>query len=253
MNDAGSLTPNDLRNQVFKHKMRGYDPLEVASVLEEVAARWEQLLSESLRLREKNTSLEEQLKKYTNLEQTLRDTLVVARKAAEDEAETARKEANLIIEQARLKADGIIQEADSRGEEYRRQVRDLQSARNRLKAEMEALLRSYAEQLKRFDAPAGVTPGEVASTEAKESPAAPAPDSPGTPVFSTRNVEQQGFPEQALPPKDDHDETQEDFDTALDKIFGGEPSEVESGRRDTGSEQQSAADRQKDDDRGKFE
>jgi len=95
------MTPNDLRNQEFKGKMRGYDPLEVSAVLEEVAAQWEQLLAENLRLREQNSAVEEQLKKYSGLEQTLRDTLVLARKAAEGEAETSKKEAELVVEQSR--------------------------------------------------------------------------------------------------------------------------------------------------------
>jgi len=243
MNDQGSLTPNDLRNQVFKQKMRGYDPLEVTAVLEEVAARWEQLLNENLHLREKDSSREEQLKKYTNLEQTLRDTLMVARKAAEDEVETAKKKANLVVEQARLKAENIIKEAESRSEEFQRQVHQLRDIKNRLRAEMEALLHSYTEQLKRIDESRGTNPQRTNNTVKAGTSASPTRegistlDLPDPMVISTHVGEQEGrSPSKSAVSKEERDETSDDFDAALSKIFGEEPADEKPVKNDPGSQ-----------------
>ncbi len=239
MSNAGSLTPNDLRNQEFERKMRGCDPVEVASVLEEAAAQWERLLAENLHLTEKTAALEQQIKKYADLEQTLRDTLIVARKAAEDEADNAKKEAKLVIDRAHLEADGIIKDAQARAEKFRMQMEQLRNARNRLKADLEGLLFSYTEQIRKLDdtqtaeieAPVENEPLEefsvnelpidkLASDEA-ESPTIEFPDS-----SLTSAVEETGDPatresllaegESELP------DTSDAFDAALNKIFGSE-------------------------------
>jgi len=218
MRNEGSLTPNELRNQVFQTRMRGYDRQEVSAVLDEVAGLWEELTAENLRLREKNAALEAQVKKYAELEQTLRDTLVVARRAAEDEAATAKKQAELVIEQARLKAEAIIREAEGRAEEHRREMLNLQATRSRLQAEMRAMLRSFAEQLERFDMAGEPRP------KAMKSPATRPSDATGR----GREAPSTGAPSQTfvVPPQRERqagqDEHAADFDATLSKIFGDE-------------------------------
>ncbi len=216
MSDAGSLTPNDLRNQVFKSKMRGYDPLEVDAVLEETAAQWETLIGENLRLREQNSSISEQSKKYTDLEQTLRDTLVVAEKAAEERVAAARKETEVILEKARLQAESITRDAEARLGDHRQQIGELQATRDRLKAELEGLLHTFQVQLQRFgDIPERETtpakPVESVSVPRAESVAAPRPAASTAP----------GSEAEEMPLPDD--DRAADFDDALSKIFGGEP------------------------------
>jgi len=226
MSETGALTPNDLRNQEFKGKMRGYDPLEVSAVLEEVAAQWEQLLAENLRLREQNSAVNEQLKKYSGLEQTLRDTLVLARKAAEGEAETAKKEAAVLVEQARLKSEALVRDAEARAEEFRRQIHELQAQRSRLKGEMEALLRSFVEQLEQFDtriaSPSNNNP-ETPDTQ----PAKPYSEPVHPPAVRSEEPKSTAYIAPATTvaiPADDSpgsgDDHSIDFDDALSKIFG---------------------------------
>lgn len=248
MDQAGNLTPNELRNQVFERKMRGYDPLKVAAVLEAVAAQWENLIGERMRLEEKATSLEAQLKKYTDLEQTLRDTLVVACKAAEDEAGTAKKEAGLIVEKARLEADKIITAAQREIETHQRNLSELKMQRRQLTADLQALLQSHTEQLARWagteDAVPVVSP-PVEKTHPKP-PAAPRPPEPPV-IPRATNVQQHNLPvgPSPVPSADvpvDAAETPGDFDSALNKIFGGEPdAPVPSNHQRTVNEEQKPA------------
>jgi len=213
MDMMGSLTPNELRNQVFKTRMRGYDRREVSAVLEEAAAGWENLIAEGLRLQEKNAVLEAQVKKYSGLEQTLRDTLVVARRAAEGEADAAKKQAEVVVEQARLKAEALIREADTRAQEYRRDVAELQAMRNRVLAEIRALLRSFAEQLDRFNGAAKEGIGRPALGESsptgREKPSAVPPSR--TYVLPSRPDRQPNA-----------DDSAAEFDASLSRIFGDE-------------------------------
>ncbi len=234
MSNSGSLTPNDLRNQVFERKVRGCDPVEVATVLEEAAAQWERILAENLHLSERCATLEEQIKKYAGLEQTLRDTLVMARKAAEDETENAKKEAKLIVERARLEADGIVREAHTRADGYRRQLEQLRNARDRLKADMEGLLHSYTEQIKKLDATVVVeieTPavaersGMVAPQREKKVSAPELPGKSMVPVVEDTTgapVQEPFIPAE----QQERADTQDAFDAALNKIFGGEADET---------------------------
>lgn len=229
MNKSGSLTPNDLRNQVFERKMRGFDPDVVTAVLEEAASQWERLLAENLHTTEKCATLEQQMKKYADLEQTIRDTLVLARKAAEDEAQTAKKEARLIVERAHLEADSIIKQAHARTEDFRRQIEQLQTTRDRLKAEMKGLLYSYTEQIKKLDdAQIEVFP-EVLDVEqpldnvspaVEHSPVMDFPDSSLNPAFD-KAVEAGDDLFSAEDPQERPD-TSDAFDAALNKIFGRE-------------------------------
>jgi cell division initiation protein len=226
MNETGTLTPNDLRNQEFGSKMRGYDPLEVMAVLEEVAAQWEDLMADNLRLREQNESLTGQLKKFSDLEQTLRDTLVLARKAADSEIEAGKKEAALMIEQARMKGESLIREAEDRAEEFRRQIHELQTQRGRLKNEIELLLQSFVEQLERFDSRINLPSYEQPAT--KDEPVEKSsPIEPPLPAGEPEETESTSYAsrEEAItvpaeePPEGPEDRSI-DFDAALNRIFG---------------------------------
>lgn len=239
MSNSESLTPNDLRNQEFERKVRGYDPVEVASILEEVAAQWERMLADNLHLSEKCSALEGQISKYADLEQTLRDTLVLARKAAEDEMETAKKEAQLVVERARLDADSIVREANARAEEYRRQMAHLRNTRDRLKADLEGLLHSYTTQIRKLDdvdtsrdeIPPVAEPRvhsqsieEISAPELPDSATAPFPEEP-TGVPESRPLGVDAEQERA--------DTQDPFDAALNKIFGSEAEENTADKPDT--------------------
>jgi len=245
MSDAGSLTPNDLRNQVFGRKMRGYDPVEVAAILEEAATQWENLLAEHMHVSEKCSALEVQIKRYAELEQTLRDTLVLARKAAEDETETAKKQAEIILERARLHADNIIKQAQARTERYRQQVEQLRAARNRLKADLEGLLHSYTKQIAALDT--SDNDGPTASVDLEQPSNGISPGTKALPPTEFSDVELTdsladeatgtGVEDSFLSDDvQDHSDTSDAFDAALNKIFGGETGKGATGRPATEGE-----------------
>ena len=94
------LTPLDIRKQEFKRVMRGYDPVEIDTFLEMVAAEFEELLKSQKDMRDRAIELEVQLKDYRQIEKTLQQTLLQAQETTGKTYEAARKEAELIVREA---------------------------------------------------------------------------------------------------------------------------------------------------------
>ncbi len=233
MTMSESLTPNDLRNQEFRKTMRGFDPLEVTAVLEEAAESWEKAVADALHWQEKCAALEEQTKKYAEMEKTLQDTLVMARKTAEDQAAAAKKEAELIITDARQQADRVIHEANVRAEKIRQELRDLDQLKLQSKTAIEGALRAFLAQLELFrtDLPTAalaakpeqdLPPGQPAPPPTPENPeeSANAPDTADTP--NTPNANEKPAEEYVDVTIGEPGKRHDDFDVALNKIFGGE-------------------------------
>ena len=78
------LTPLDIRGKEFKHTMRGYLGADVDDFLEQIAEEFERLFGANIALAEHCEEMEERLEQYQQLEQTLRNTLTVAQRGAEE-------------------------------------------------------------------------------------------------------------------------------------------------------------------------
>ncbi len=105
------ITPLDIQNKEFKKSVRGYNESEVDAFLDEVMADYETLYKENLEMKEKLEIDEKQVEKYKQMENTLKETLVVAQSTAEEMRINAVKKSDVIIEEAELKAKNMINEA----------------------------------------------------------------------------------------------------------------------------------------------
>ena len=70
-----------------------------------------QLIRENKELKNRLQALEEKLGHFTNIEETLSKTIIVAQEAADELKNNSKKEAQLIIREAEKNADRIINEA----------------------------------------------------------------------------------------------------------------------------------------------
>lgn len=105
------LTPLDIQNKEFNKSFRGYKETDVDGFLDEIIVDYENLYKENIELKDKITNLTDQLKQYNNLEDTLKNTLVVAQATAEEVTNTAKQKSELIIMEAESKAKRIIEDA----------------------------------------------------------------------------------------------------------------------------------------------
>ena len=77
------LTPLDIQNKEFGREFRGYSMQEVDEFLNLVIDGYERLYKENMEAKDSITKLQESLKQYKNLENTLQSALVVAQSASE--------------------------------------------------------------------------------------------------------------------------------------------------------------------------
>lgn len=97
------LTPLDIHNKEFTKGFRGYDEDEVNEFLDQVIKDYEMVIREKKELELKVKELTEKLNHFTNIEETLNKSILVAQEAAEDVKRNAQKEAKLIIKEAEKK------------------------------------------------------------------------------------------------------------------------------------------------------
>lgn len=143
------LTPIEIENKEFKKGLRGYKEEEVDEFLDIVKEDFERVYRENLDLKERIRLYELEINKYSNIEQTLKDTLVTAQGAAKDTTEAAHKKARIIVEEANLRARQSIEEANNRVIEIRKEydelVKEFKIFRNKFKSLIEDEIRSIDE------------------------------------------------------------------------------------------------------------
>lgn len=106
------ITPLDIQNKEFKKSIRGYKDSEVDQFLDEIIKDYEGLYKENLELKDKIVILSDQIKKYDELETTLKDALIVAQSTADEVIRTSRDKAGVIVEEAELTAEKLVHAAD---------------------------------------------------------------------------------------------------------------------------------------------
>ena len=105
------ITPLDIQNKEFKKSMMGYKTKDVDGYLDFINTDYEKLYRENVELKDKIGVLTDQIKQYNSLEETLKNTLVVAQSTADEVTKSARKKSNLIVEEAELKAKNKVNDA----------------------------------------------------------------------------------------------------------------------------------------------
>jgi DivIVA domain-containing protein len=147
------ITPLDVRNKSgdFRKVLRGYDPQDVDAFLGLVAERMEELVKDTLTLRERADRLQEQVASQEGREKAVQNALVTAQELRDDirtqaqaEAreirERAEREAELLRREAEAEAEGIVGDARRLLEERRGALEELERKRLRFLKTFRALL-----------------------------------------------------------------------------------------------------------------
>lgn len=141
------ITPLDIQNKEFKRAIRGYKESEVEEFLDKVIIDYEKLYKENIELKDKITLLNEQIDKYTSLEKTLNNTLIIAQTTAEEVNTNAHKKAELIEKEAEFKGAKLIENANSEVVKIRREYEEVKKQLNIFKTRFKILLEAQLELL----------------------------------------------------------------------------------------------------------
>ena len=117
-----NVSPLDLRQQRFSTALRGFDKVEVTSLLMAVADDYEQALRDSDRLRQEVAKLEGIIGGYREQEKSLQSTLVTAQKLADDIRRSAEDEARRIVREAQGRSELLLEKTQARVEDVQREI-----------------------------------------------------------------------------------------------------------------------------------
>ena len=147
MNEAKRLTVLEIETKKFRRRWRGYDPAAVDAFLQQVAAHYEEVLTENHQLREELIGLREEVERYRTLENTLKESLMLAQRSADETRANAHREAELILQEARQQAEQIRREAEQRIQSLLREIETLEARKRAALLELRTLLLTHLQAL----------------------------------------------------------------------------------------------------------
>ncbi|HLQ73950.1 MAG TPA: DivIVA domain-containing protein [Bacillota bacterium] len=145
------LTPLDIHNKTFTRSFRGYDEDEVNEFLDQVIKDYELSIREAKSLKEKVEKLDERVGHFTNIEETLNRSIVVAQETAEEVTSNARKESRLIIKEAEKNADRIVNEALNKSRQVYMEIEDLKKQGKVFRSRMKNLVQAQLDMISTDD------------------------------------------------------------------------------------------------------
>ncbi len=143
MSEKELLSAMDVANQEFKRALRGYDQSEVDSFLDQVREAFTPIRSSTGSEQRRIQQLEEQMKEYRGLKDSLQEALLMAQRSAEERIRAAERQADAVIAEAQAKAEHLIGEARNQVETARRELARVRDVRRDLVGELRALLSRF--------------------------------------------------------------------------------------------------------------
>ncbi|MNW29388.1 Septum site-determining protein DivIVA [compost metagenome] len=141
------LTPLDIHNKEFSRRIRGYDEDEVNEFLDQVIKDYEIVIRENKELQNQMLSMQEKLDHFSNIEETLSKTIIVAQEAADEVKNNAKKEAQLIVKEAEKNADRIVNESLSKSRKIAMEVEELKKQASIYRARFRTLVEAQLDLL----------------------------------------------------------------------------------------------------------
>jgi len=142
-----NVTPIDLRNQRFHSAFRGYDRLEVGSVLAAVADDYEQALRENDQLRQTIARLEAALGEHRDHEKNLQNTLLTAQRLSDGIKANADEEGKRIVREAESRSNLLLEKTQARLEDIQREIDGLKLKRKDVETSLEASIQALRNTL----------------------------------------------------------------------------------------------------------
>jgi cell division initiation protein len=137
-----NVSPLDLRQQRFRTAFRGFDKVEVASLLTAVADDYEQALRETDKLRQDLALMEVALSEHREHEKNLKATMMTAQKLADDIKANAELEARRILHDAESRSVLVLEKTQARLEDIQRGIDGLRLKRKDVEVTIEATISS---------------------------------------------------------------------------------------------------------------
>jgi len=141
------ITPMDIEQQEFSRSFRGYNEEEVDDFLDKIVKDYEELINENVRLNEEIEKMQEKLKEFSEIEETLRSALLNAQKSAEEMKGRVESEAKIIIEKAEMEAKALKQQVFQKEDLLKNEIDNLRRYKFIFKEKFKSMLNLYLKML----------------------------------------------------------------------------------------------------------
>ncbi len=146
------MTPIELQNYEFStQSFGGYNKAQVDEFVEVVVKEFEKYYRENIELKDRITVLNESLKNFKSMEDSLQNTLLFAQNTADDITKNAKQKAETITEEARLNAASIMSETNAQRMEAEHKLGEIRNQYKAFKTKYEALLQAELKLLEDLD------------------------------------------------------------------------------------------------------
>jgi cell division initiation protein len=145
------ITPMDIEQQEFSKSFRGYNEEEVDDFLDKIVKDYEELINENVRLNEEIERMQEKLKEFGEIEESLRSALLNAQKSAEEMKGRVESEAKIIIEKAELEAKSLKQQVFQKEDIMKNEIDNLRRYKYNFKEKFKSMLNLYLKMIETED------------------------------------------------------------------------------------------------------
>lgn len=145
------LTPLDIHNKEFSRTFRGYDEDDVNEFLDQIIKDYETVIRDKKDLDGQVSELRERLSHFSNIEDTLNKSILIAQETAEEVKGNATKEAKLIIREAEKNADRIVNEALTKSRKVAIEIEDLKKQSKVFRTRFKMLIEAQLEMIQNGD------------------------------------------------------------------------------------------------------
>ena len=146
------ITPMEIQTKKFdKSVMGGYNKQDVDDFMEYILEDYEQLYKQSLCAEQEIKALKEQLETYKAMEDTMKNSLIVAQQTAENLQKTATEKADVIVKEAQAQAKDIIDSANKNIEKSQSELSKMQHTMDIYKCQAISMLNAQIENLQKFE------------------------------------------------------------------------------------------------------
>jgi cell division initiation protein len=145
------ITPMDLRTKTFKKAINGYDKKDVDEYMEIIMADYEKVYKQSIEANDKINTLTKLLESYKAMEDTMKESLIVAQKTADDLTKNATEKAELIVDEAKMEAKSIIADARAEVNKINEQLSQLKTAMDMYRSSALGMLNAQIEVVNNFE------------------------------------------------------------------------------------------------------
>lgn len=149
------MTPLEIHTHRFGRRFTGLDAQEVEAFLRMVAEDYESVLMENESFKNRIHRLEEDIKRLSDQETLLKETLLSAQCMTEEMRQTAVRESEVLIGEAEVRAEKIIDASHRRAHQIAESIRELKGVRGGIAEGLRTAIQTHLQLIERLEADNG--------------------------------------------------------------------------------------------------